>query len=190
MDVLVVDKAFEALSIANHPLKQGEYADCTFTNCDFSNAGLSKFVFSDCEFINCNLSMAALTKTALRNVRFIDCKMLGLNFENCNDFSLEMRFDRCAMDHSSFYKLNLKNTIFSHCKLREVDFAFCNLSGAVFDNCNLLGATFDDTMLEKTNFSTAINFQIDPEHNRIKKAIFSTHNLRGLLSKYDIRIED
>jgi hypothetical protein len=52
----------------------------------------------------------------------------------------------------------------------------------------LAGATFDNTNLEKTNFTTAFNYSIDPDNNRIKKAKFSVPGVLGLLNKYDIVI--
>jgi len=43
---------------------------------------------------------------------------------------------------------------------------------------------------EKADFRTAYNFSIDPEVNKINRAKFSSMNLAGLLSKYDIEIDD
>jgi len=63
------------------------------------------------------------------------------------------------------------------------------LTNAVFDNCNLSQAIFENTILEKTDFRTSYNYSIDPEINRIKKAMFSIAGLSGLLNKYDIDIE-
>jgi hypothetical protein len=42
--------------------------------------------------------------------------------------------------------------------------------------------------LEKADFSTAKNYTIDAENNKLKKAIFSLPEVIGLLSKYDIII--
>jgi uncharacterized protein YjbI with pentapeptide repeats len=74
--------------------------------------------------------------------------------------------------------------------LHETDFTECDLTGSTFDICDLTGATFDNTNLEKTSFSTAFNYSIDPEINRIKKAKFSVPGVLGLLNKYDIVIEN
>ncbi|MBO9631720.1 MAG: pentapeptide repeat-containing protein, partial [Chitinophagaceae bacterium] len=54
--------------------------------------------------------------------------------------------------------------------------------------CDLLKATFLNTSLEKADLSGATNFTIDPERNKIKKAVFHLYELPGLLAKYDIRI--
>jgi hypothetical protein len=50
-------------------------------------------------------------------------------------------------------------------------------------------AIFSQTNLEKADFTTAFNYQIDPEQNRMKKARFSPEGIAGLLVKYKIVIE-
>jgi fluoroquinolone resistance protein len=115
--------------------------------------------------------------------------MLGLRFDNCNDFGLAFSFNNCKLDHSSFYKLKLKKTDFKSSQLHEVDFSECDLTNAVLDHCDLLNATFDRTILEKADFRTAYNYSIDPDNNKLKKARFSQSGLAGLLHKYDIDIK-
>lgn len=77
---------------------------------------------------------------------------------------------------------------FKNCLLEEVDFAESDLTNAVFAESDLRGAMFDHTRLEKVDFRTAINYAIDPEVNRIRKAKFSREGVMGLLAKYDIII--
>jgi uncharacterized protein YjbI with pentapeptide repeats len=115
--------------------------------------------------------------------------MLGLLFNNCNPFGLSFSFKNCLLDHSSFYQTKIKKTTFANSKMLEVDFTECDLTSSVFDNCDLSRATFDRTIIEKTDFRTSFNFSIDPENNRIKKAMFSLSEIGGLLEKYDIVIE-
>ena len=93
------------------------------------------------------------------------------------------------MDVASFYDWDLKNTVFQSCSLREVDFAQCNLSEVQFEACDLSAAIFDQSNLEKADFRTAYHFRIDPEQNQMLGAKFATHNLAGLLSKYQLEIE-
>ena len=64
-----------------------------------------------------------------------------------------------------------------------------DLSEAMFDNCNLRHAVFIVTTAHKTDFSTSYDFIIDPEKNKLKRAIFSSDNLAGLLKKYDLVIK-
>lgn len=170
-------------------LEKGEYENCTFNNCNFSDRDLSEYKFSDCIFNDCNLSLAKLNKTALRDVKFSNCKMLGLRFDACHELGLSVAFESCQLNHSSFYKTKIKKTVFRNCQLHEVDFAEADLTSSVFDDCDLVRAVFDHTILEKGDLRTSYNYTIDPETNRIRKARFSLPGIPGLLDKYDIEIE-
>jgi hypothetical protein len=43
--------------------------------------------------------------------------------------------------------------------------------------------------MEKTDFTSAVNYSIDPEINKLAKAKFSLNGIKGLLEKYNIDIE-
>lgn len=185
----IEDKDFKGEDFSQRAPGTGEYENCTFTACSFLHADLSGVIFSGCRFEDCDLSLATLKNTALREIRFKNCKLLGLRFDDCNNFSLALDFETCTLNLSSFYQVKLKNTRFKDCKLVEVDFVETDLSNAVFSECDLSGATFERTLLEGADFRTAFHFSIDPEINRIGKARFSTQNIAGLLHKYNIAIE-
>jgi fluoroquinolone resistance protein len=170
-------------------ISRGEYDNCTFRNCDFSNVDLSHFIFAECEFIECNLTMTKLVKSSWRDVRFKNCKLVGLHFQDCQDFLFGVRFENCSLNLASFYQRNLKKTLFRNCSLHETDFTESDLSQAIFDNCDLKLAIFDNSILEKADFRTSFNYSLNPEINRIKKARFSLQGIAGLLSHYDILIE-
>ncbi len=70
--------------------------------------------------------------------------------------------------------------------MEEVDFAETDLTGAKFEDSDLAGALFEGCNMTKTDFSTAINYTIDPEKNRFNKTKFSKSNLAGLLSNYSL----
>ena len=180
------DKQFEGVDYTIKKLPVGDYENCRFTNCNFAETDLSKITFIDCVFDNCNLSAANINGTSFQETKFVNCKLLGLHFENCNSFLFTVQFDHCLLNLSGFYKMNLKAFQFTNCSLQEVDFTEADLSSAVFHECNLLGAMFDQTNLEKADLRTAINFSIDPERNKLKKAKFSITGLIGLLHKYDL----
>ena len=82
----------------------------------------------------------------------------------------------------------IKQKTFNNCSLNEADFTESDLSGTIFNNCDLKRAIFDRSILLKTDFTTAQNFSIDPETNRLKGAKFSKNNLMGLLLKYKLKI--
>ncbi len=186
----IQDQNFDKLDYTQEPLAKGEYENCTFTNCNFEETNLNDIKFMNCDFHDCNWSLAQLNGTVLREVKFKDCKMLGLQFETCNDFGLSFSFENCQLNHSTFFQMNIKKTIFRNCQLREIDFSESNLTNVVFDNCDLAQAIFINTVLDKADFRTAYNYSIDPESNRLKKAKFSILGISGLLDKYDIVIEN
>lgn len=165
-----------------------EYEECAFEQCDLSNADLTDIAFIECTFKDCDLSNSKLGNTSFKDVSFQHCKMLGLHFDDCNKFLLEMTFESCVLNYASFYQLKLKSIRFNECQLQEVDFSSADLSNAVFKNCNLLDAVFDNTILEKTDFRSATNYSFDPELNYVNKALFSKEEVIGLLAKYDIDI--
>lgn len=179
------EKRLEGL---NDPEK-GEYEACTFVNCNFSSGDLFSIIFVDCMFDNCDVSNANISNAAFRDVKFKNCKMLGLNFESSNEFMFSVDFENCQMDHSIFFKRQLKKTIFKNCSLKSVDFGEADLTEALFDECDLTRAMFENALLLKTDFRSSFNYSIDPEQNRIKKAKFSKEGIVGLLDKYDIDIE-
>lgn len=183
------DETFEKIDFKATPLKKGEYESCSFKNCDLSEADLADVRFIGCDFISCNLSLAKFKKTSFQDVKFKDCKMLGLRFEHCDPFNLSFSFDNCMLNHSSFYLVKLKKTLFKNCQLQECDFTETDLSSAALDDCDLARSTFENTILEKADLRTAYNYAIDPELNRVKRARFSLSGVPGLLGRYDIDIE-
>ena len=189
LDLYVENNTFEKEDFSTNRLEKGEYDRCTFKSCNFSESLLNEIRFTDCTFENCNLSLAQLNMTSFQLTNFIGCKMLGLKFENCSQFGLSFSFEHCQMDHCSFFKTKARGTRFSNVQLREADFTECDLTESVFHNCDLLHAVFERTNLEKVDFRTANNYAINPNTNRIKKAKFSLAGLPGLLSMYNIIIE-
>ena len=115
--------------------------------------------------------------------------MIGFNLENCNPFGLKLKFEDCILNDSSFHQLQLPKIYFKDCSLENVDFSNTNLSQAIFENCNLKQAIFNQTNLEKANFTSAFNFIINPNENKIKEVKFSKENCIGLLQYFKIIIE-
>ncbi len=189
MNNYIESKSFTRTDFTGDKLPKGEYDNCTFVDCDISNADLSGINLVDCTFTGCNLSLARISNTAFREVRFVECKLMGLHFENCNPFLFSIEVERCSLNLSSFYKLNLKRSKFKSTTLQEVDFTESDLTGVALTECDLSGAIFENTNLEKADFRAAYNYSIDPENNRLKKAKFSREGIAGLLGKYGIEVE-
>lgn len=185
----IKDSTFEKLNFQNDQLLYREFENCKFVNCFMSEMDLSNLKFVDCQFSSCNLSLSKLNNTTLFNVTFSDCKMLGLHFEDCNDFGFSIAFDHCQLDYASFYKLKIKKTVFNTCQFKEADFTECDLNHATFTECNLLLARFDHSNLEFADFRTSYNYSINPQLNKLKKAKFSLVGVVGLLDTYDVVVE-
>ena len=184
------DNQYEKINFAESAFPVGDYENCRFINCNFLNVALSGVRFSECEFSGCNLGMAKLIKTALKDIRFKSSKLLGLHFENCDQFLFLASFDECSLRLASFYQMKLARIRFINCDLQEVDFTEADLNNSVFSNCDLSGAIFDNTNLEKADLRTSFNYSINPQSNKIKRAKFSLEGVVGLLDKFDIEIEN
>jgi fluoroquinolone resistance protein len=182
------EQRFEQIIAKEKPLVKGEYEQCVFRNCDFNFSDWRGFKFIDCQFIDCNLSMANLSAAVMNVVHFQGCKLLGIQWFQCDKLSFIVSFKECQLANGSFYKTILKKARFENCDLTEVDFAEADCREVIFDCVNLSGAVFDNTNLSKANFTTAYNFNINPNRNRVKGAIFEVSNLSGLLSEYKLDI--
>ena len=114
--------------------------------------------------------------------------MLGVQFDHANPFLFQIEVNECQLNISSFYQVNLKNTIFNTCSLKEVDFTEANLTEVKMINCDLTHAIFDRTNLQKADLYSSYNFQIDPTNNTVKGAKFSKEGALGLLAVFNIKI--
>ena len=170
--------------------KSMQFEYCTFKNCDFTSYNLSGFSFLECQFQDCDLSRIELIDCSFKQVNFKDCKLMGLRFDQCNPLLLEMSFENCILDYSSFYKLNLSEASLANCSCKDCDFTQTNMSAADLNGADLLGSTFDGTDLQKANFHNATGLLLDPEKNNIKGAQFNSGHLPGLLQKYGIVISE
>jgi uncharacterized protein YjbI with pentapeptide repeats len=101
----------------------------------------------------------------------------------------QVSFENCILNFSSFYGVKLKGSKFGNCTLQEVDFTAADLTNVTFADSDLLRSIFVESILERVDFTSAYNYTIDPELNRMKKAKFSLNGLPGLLEKYNIEIE-
>lgn len=184
----IEDEIFNSDSFREIFVPAGSYENCKFINCDFSEYDISGTKFIECAFHDCNLSNVKTFDAVFNTVQFKRSKLLGLKFDSCNDLLFTVTFDDCKLNHASFHGLDIKNTLFENSDLTAVDFTKANLTNAQFSNCNLLQATFFYTNLEGCNFSSSYNYAIDPEENKIRKAIFDMSGVLGLLAKHDIII--
>ena len=72
--------------------------------------------------------------------------------------------------------------------MKAVNFSSTELNSSIFSESNLEDALFNQTNLTSANLISALNFNIDPELNKLKNASFSVHSLIGLLRKHGIKV--
>ncbi len=185
---LVEDQIFKGIDFSLKLFEKSDYEYCQFIACNLTEQDLTNISFLECEFVDCDLSSVKLLNTGLKDIQFKNCKMLGLHFDQCSTFLLNMTYTDCQLDLSSFYQLPLKQTSFTNCSLKEVDFVETDLTESTFKDCDLTGSVFESSILNKVDFSTAFNYIIDPEINQIKGAKFSISGLIGLLQKHNIKV--
>jgi uncharacterized protein YjbI with pentapeptide repeats len=180
VNINALDKCFENKYMEN----------ILFKDCDFSNQNLSSISFIGCEFVNCNLSGVKLYDTRLNEVVFNESKLVGVDFGLFNDFICKMEFRRSIMDFSVFPKKKLAKTQFIECSMKECSFEETDLSGVLFDKVDLERTSFIGCNLSKADFYTAYHYEIDAEANLLTHARFSLSEVKGLLSKYKLKIEE
>ena len=182
-------KVFTGIDYTGKILSELEFYDCKFQNCVFVKSDLRASIFEDCTFENCNFTMTRVDGTGFKNASFNGCKILGIDFVACNKFLFSFRFEDCLMDYCIFYGSKLKKTDFINCSLKEADFTEADLSLSNFSRSDLAGTIFSNTILENVDFRSAVNFSIEPELNKMKKARFSAFQLEGLLYKYQLDVD-
>ena len=94
-------------------------------------------------------------------------------------FAAVLQFFRLEYEKYVFFiGSKLKENYFTNTCLIGADFYDVDLSGTIFHNCDL----------SKADFSSATQYAIDPQTNKIKKARFSLPEAVGLLRTFDITI--
>ncbi len=180
---------YSKIDFTKTTIKKGEYDNCIFSNCNFENVHVSNIQFVECEFIDCNFSNTIIKDFAFKDVNFVNCKMIGVKFNEVNSFLLKISFKDCQLSFSSSYKLKTPFTRFKNCNLVEVDFTETIANNCIFDKIDLKRAIFESTNLYKSDFRTAFNFDLNPQNNYLKNAMFSRNSIDGLLLNHKIIIE-
>ncbi|NMH28901.1 pentapeptide repeat-containing protein [Flavobacterium silvaticum] len=181
------DKRFT--QIGRDEIMYTDFEGCEFAGCDLSRCDYTGTAFIDCRFIDCNFAGAKINYVAFRDVSFFNCDFSDVNFAMVDKLLFIISMTGCNLDRAKFYTLKLPKTVFTDCSFVATDFMAADLTDVIFDNCDLHKAVFIDTIANKTDFLSSRNFTIDPERNRLKRAIFSESGLRGLLAKYDLVIK-
>lgn len=188
-----VNQTFTNLTLEKEHHDRLDFENCKFIQCKFVEAVFSHTRFTDCDFTSCDLSLAKFPGCKFSEVSFKNSKLIGINWTELNwpliKLTSPLYFYSCNLSHSSFYGLELSNLLIEECKAHDIDFRDANLSHASFAESDLLNSLFLHTNLNSANFTNAINYTIDPNENRIKRARFSFPDVLTLLNYFDIIIE-
>lgn len=169
-------------------LNEVEFYNCTFNNIQFFKSTLTNCRFENCTFNNCDLSLSNIKESHFLEVEFNCCKLAGLDWRTAlKPFTI--KFDECKLNDSIFFGLDLRGAEFIKSEVRHCDFEKCNLAKVSFSESDLLNSKFVNTNLNESDFTYSVNYSIDPQLNKIKKAKFSQPEVLALLDGFNILIE-
>lgn len=150
--------------------------------------------FIECHFLKCNLSVAKLVNCRLNDVIFEECKMVGIDWTRARWPSIALfspiKFYKCIMNDSTFFGLSLNEIVIEACKAHEVDFREGKFCDANFTFTDFANSLFKETDLTSADFTEAVNYRININHNLIRKAKFSRYEAVSLLDSLDIELID
>lgn len=182
------NECFSYITNVKSDVSKRQFFNCVFRHCRFERSDFSGCNFINCQFIRCELYLVDVLDAGFRDSIFDECAIVGVEFSKCNASMLSFAFSRCVLDYSGFARTRIATTRFNSCSLRNVDFTGADLTGSSFANCDLSATRFAKSILDEADFESAYNFTIDPRLNRIKNASFSSHNIKGLLGCFDIKV--
>lgn len=181
-------QSFKSEDFSKKLLDNYSFTDCSFQSCNFTECLLRNAWFCSCTFVGCNLSLVKLDGCRMQGAHFKDCKIVGAEFFKCENNFFSSSFKNSLLHYCNFSDLNMKNTAFNGSKLLENYFTNTCLTGADFSDVDLSGTVFHNCDLSKADFSSATQYVIDPQTNKMKKAKFSLPEAVGLLFGFDITI--
>jgi fluoroquinolone resistance protein len=184
----IPDKEFIKITQTENEIRGFEFNKCQFNECNFYKTKFIDCVFEDCLFDTCDLSLISFLGSRLLDINFTNTKIIGV------DWTVIMKpyrfsFNKCKLDNSSFYKMELTNLNINECSAREVDFIESNLSRVKFPFTDLYRSRFNGANLSFADFSNSTNYSIDPNQCKLKKTIFTLPEAVSLLNGFDVVIK-
>lgn len=182
------DREFVGLHVEKSKIEDTAFRNCKFINCRFSECGFVDCAFEKCLFDRCDLSLLGVAHTSFRDTYFLASKAIGINWTRSSN-PASIHFKDCAINYSVFFGMSLTRMKMLHCVAHETDFADANLTGAILRETDFHNSVFSNTNLTRADFRGAENYSINPNHNTLKKTIFSLPEAISLLSTLDIILE-
>lgn len=183
-------RAFRGLDLRGREIRAVEFDGCTFTGCSFLETAFTECRFVDCEFAGCDLSLCQVGACSFVNVRFADSQLVGINWTLASwprhGLLRSIGFANCALNHSTFIGLSLREITVRDCIAHDVDFAEADLGRADCTGTDFADSRFLHTDLTEADFSGATNYAIAANLNVLKKAKFALPEAMSLLYSLDI----
>ena len=188
----LADETFEGIDLAGDEIRDAEFLDCRFLQCNLAGATLAECRLASSSFEKCDLSLVTIPETRFTDVRFVDCKMIGIDWTRANwprvTVGDPIEFLRSMIDQSVFLGLELPKIRIRDCSAREADFREADLTAANFAGTDLTGSLFSNTKLGGADLSRALNYAIAPLENDVRKAKFSLPEALALLECLGIEL--
>jgi fluoroquinolone resistance protein len=179
------DREFVGLHVEELTTEETVFRHCKFIDCRFSACSFVDCAFDKCLFDRCDLSLLGVAHTSFRETYFLSSKAIGINWtQSANPAGIH--FKDCVINYSVFFGMALTRMKMVHCVAHEVNFADANLTGAILRETDFQNSLFSNTNLTGADLQGAENYAIHPNHNTLKKTIFSLPEAISLLSTLDI----
>jgi len=180
----------EGVHFQDIPLRGKEFSRCVFRFCDFTTADLGGSEFADCRFEGCNFSNTALSGARILDPTFDGCKLAGLAFYRLDQLVFGFVARECKIVNCNFSDIKAKKSVVVKCSITDSDFANADFQSADFGGTEFSGCVFHQVDLKKADFSEARGYEINPQTNDVRRAVFSLPHAVGLLCGLDIKLKD
>ncbi|MBI9051435.1 MAG: pentapeptide repeat-containing protein [Anaerolineaceae bacterium] len=188
-------ETFTELICEEQTVEEISFIGCKFSKCDFHESKFKNCVFRDCRFIQCDLNLIQVDGTTFQNIFFEQSKMIGINWAKASwgkssfhQLIKKINFLECIINYNTFMGIHLPKIKMEKCIAKEVNFNETDLSGSSLRFTDFEGSLFSHTNLTKTDLSKALNYNIDPVGNTLKKTRFSLPEALALLYNLDIEL--
>jgi uncharacterized protein YjbI with pentapeptide repeats len=179
------DREFVSLHLERSEIEGTAFRNCKFVDCRFSECSFVDCAFEKCLFDRCDLSLLGVAHSSFRETYFLASKAIGINWVQASN-PATIHFKDCVINYSVFFGMSLTRMKMLHCVAHEANFADANLTGAILRETDFHKSLFSNTNLTRADLREAENYAINPNHNTLKKTIFSLPEAISLLSALDI----
>jgi uncharacterized protein YjbI with pentapeptide repeats len=187
-------QSFAGLKLEGEEIRFKEFYGCQFTECSFLETTFGHCKFVDCEFADCDLSLCRVKGCTFSNTVFTKSQVVGVNWTEASwprgGLLRGIDFFDCAISHSTFLGLSLRQISICGCVAHNADFAEADLSRATCTGTDFADSRFLQTDLTEADFAGARNYAISPNMNVLKKARFSLPEAISLLYGLDIVLSE